>query len=43
MWKIHEYLGMTFDFTKKDKVMTEMIDCINGIKEDFPVKIFEKE
>jgi hypothetical protein len=33
---IHDYLGMTLDFSKKGKVKFTMIDYIKGILEDLP-------
>jgi hypothetical protein len=37
--KIHDYLGMTFDFSEEGKVKIDMIDYINSMVDDFPVKI----
>eukprot|EP00957_Ditylum_brightwellii_P174168 13260128-Ditylum_brightwellii.AAC.1 len=34
--KVHEYLGMTLDFSKKGKVRVGMTDYIKEIIEDFP-------
>ncbi len=34
--KVHDYLGMIFDFSEKGKVMINMIKYIKGIINDFP-------
>ena len=36
--KVHSYLGMNFDFSKKDEVMIDMIDYMNAMVDDFSVK-----
>ena len=35
---IHDYLGMTFDFSEKGIVKIDMIDYVEGMLEDFPDK-----
>ena len=35
----HDYLGMTFDFSEPGKVKIDMIDYINSMIDDFPVKL----
>jgi hypothetical protein len=37
--KIHEYLGMTFDFSEKGKVKIDMIDYMKAMVNDFPTKL----
>ena len=37
--KVHEYLGMTFDFTKKWKVKIKMDDYVERMVNEFPMKI----
>jgi hypothetical protein len=37
--KVHDYLGMIFDFSEKGKVMINMIKYIKGIINDFPKEI----
>jgi len=37
--KIHDYLGMIFDFSEKGKVMVNMIEYIKTIINDFPEEI----
>ena len=37
--KIHDYLGMIFDFTEEGKVMVDMSDYITAMIEDFPIKL----
>jgi hypothetical protein len=32
---VHEFLGMTFDFSVKGKVMTDMIDYMESMVDDF--------
>jgi hypothetical protein len=36
--KLHEYLGMTFDFSEPGKVIIDMIDYMKAMVDDFPVK-----
>ncbi len=38
-WKVHDYLGMIFDFLEKGKVMINMIEYIKGIINNFPEEI----
>ena len=35
--KIHDYLGMTFDFSEKGKVKIDMIDYMSSMVDDFSV------
>ncbi len=37
--KVHDYLGMIFDFSEKGKVMINMIEYIKGIINNFPKEI----
>ena len=37
--KVHDYLGMIFDFSEKGKVMVNMIEYIKNIISDFPEEI----
>ena len=37
--KVHDYLGMIFDFSSKGKVMIHMIEYIKTIIDDFPEEI----
>ncbi len=37
--KVHDYLGMIFDFSKKGKVMVHMIEYIKNINANFPEEI----
>ncbi len=37
--KVHDYLGMIFDFLEKKKVMINMIEYIKDIINDFPEEI----
>ncbi len=37
--KVHDYLGMIFNFSKKGKVMVNMIEYIKNIIDDFPEEI----
>jgi hypothetical protein len=37
--KVHEYLGMTFTFRDDGKVEISMVDYINRLVDEFPVKI----
>ncbi len=39
--KVHDYLGMIFDFSEKGKVMVNMIEYIKTIINDFPEEIIE--
>ena len=39
--KIHDYLGMTFDYSQKGKVIIDMISYIEDMLEEFP-KNFQK-
>ena len=36
--KIHDYLGMTFDFSEEGKVSVDMIDYMEAMVDDFPEK-----
>ena len=36
--KIHEYLGMTLDFSKKGKVKIRMVEYIKRMLKEFPIK-----
>ena len=36
---VHDYLGMTFDFSEKGKVRVDMIDYLNKTLEAFPVDL----
>ena len=36
--KVHEYLGMTIDFSKKGKVKIRMDDYVTRMLEEFPIK-----
>ena len=37
--KVHDYLGMIFDFSVKGKVMVTMMEYIKSIIKDFPEEI----
>jgi hypothetical protein len=37
--KVHDYLGMIFDFSEKGKVMINMIEYLKNIINDFPKEI----
>ncbi len=37
--KVHDYLGMIFDFSAKGKVMVTMVEYIKNIIKDFPEEI----
>jgi hypothetical protein len=37
--KVHDYLGMIFDFSPKEKVMVTMMEYIKNIIKDFPEEI----
>ena len=41
--KVHEYLGMTFNFTEKLKVKNNMDDYVERISIDFPMKISKRD
>ncbi len=36
--KVHEYLGMTFDYSEKGKVKVKMADYMQAMVDDFPFK-----
>ena len=36
--KVHDYLGMVFDFSKPGKVMVDMSDYVKAMIKDFPIK-----
>ena len=36
---IHDYLGMTFDYSEKGKVKIGMVDYVTAMVEDFPIKL----
>ena len=36
--KVHEFLGMTFDFREKGKVKIDMKDYVSNMVDDFPLK-----
>jgi hypothetical protein len=36
---VHDYLGMTFDFSRKGKVIVDLIDYITAMVNDFPTKL----
>jgi hypothetical protein len=40
--KIHDYLGMTFDFSLQDEVKINMRQCISKVIEAFPKEIVGK-
>ena len=40
---IHEYLGMTFDFTEKGKVKIDMIDYMEAMVDEFPMNFKPNE
>jgi hypothetical protein len=33
---VHDYLGMTLDYTKKGEVKVKMVDYLKGVLVDFP-------
>jgi hypothetical protein len=35
--KVHDYLGMTFDFSQEGKVIVDMVDYITNMVEEFPM------
>jgi hypothetical protein len=37
--KVHDYLGMIFDFSQQGKEMVNMIEYIKGIIDDFPEEV----
>jgi len=37
--KIHEYLGMEIDYSQKGKVIFGMINYVENMIEDFPMKL----
>ncbi len=37
--KVHDYLGMIFNFLAKGKVMVTMMECIKTILNNFPEEI----
>ena len=37
--KVHDYLGMTFDFSQNGKVIVDMSDYITNMVEEFPIKL----
>ena len=37
--RIHDYLGMTFEFTESKKLIVSMVDYIKRLVDEFPVKI----
>ncbi len=37
--KVHEYLGMTLDFSQDGKVIVDMRDYVKGMLESFPMKL----
>ena len=39
---VHDYLGMTFDFSEKGIVKVDMIDYVEGMLDDFPDKFGPK-
>ena len=41
--KIHDYLGMTFDFSVKGKVSVDMAPYINSMVDDFSIKFKPNE
>ncbi len=41
--KIHDYLGMTFDFSAKGEVHVDMIDYVENMIDDFSVKLSKKD
>ena len=40
---VHEYLGMSFDFSEKGKVLIDMGKYIESMVDEFPVKLGEKD
>ena len=41
--KVHDYLGMVFDFSTPGKVMVDMSDYVQGMIDDFPIKFKPNE
>jgi hypothetical protein len=41
--KVHEYLGMTFDFSEKGKVKVGMTDYMSAMVDDFPIKLMPSD
>lgn len=41
--KVHDYLGMTFDYTEKGKVKIDMISYVEDMLEEFPKKLQKTE
>jgi len=37
--KVHDYLGMTFDFSTKGKVIVDMSEYIGNMIDEFPIKL----
>ena len=37
--KVHDYLGMNFDFSDKGKVKIDMIDYVKAMLDEFPVEL----
>ena len=37
--KVHDYLGMNFDFSEKGKVKIDMIDYVKAMLDEFPVEL----
>ena len=40
---MHHYLGMTFYFSEKGIVKIDMVDYVQGMLDDFPVKLGTKD
>ena len=40
---VHDYLGMTFDFSEEGIVKIDMIDYVRGMLDDFPYKLGPKD
>jgi hypothetical protein len=41
--KVHDYLAMKLDYNEKGKVKIDMTDYVEGMIEDFPIKLTEKD
>jgi hypothetical protein len=41
--KVHDYLGMVFDFTTPGKVIVDMSDYVKGMLDEFPIKFKPNE
>ena len=41
--KVHDYLGMNFDYSEKGKVKIDMISYVKDMLEEFPKKLQENE